>query len=342
MKKLITVLSIMATLVLFVVACGSKPAEGEQKTESAGVAKKSVAIVYSTGGKGDKSFNDSAFRGLQQAQKELGITFKEYEPKDATAEAENALRQFAESGEHDLIIGVGFTMKDAVTAVATAFPDQKFAIVDEQVDLPNVASLKFKEHEGSFLVGALAAMMSKTNTVGFVGALELPVIQKFQAGFEQGAKYVNPNIKTLSVYLGGANPFNDPASAKAKTETLIQQGADVIYHAAGGSGNGMFQAVKEKGVFAIGVDSNQDDIIPGFVLTSMLKNVDTAIFNTVKSVLDGKFEAKVQEFGINENGVGTTDFKLTKDKIGEENIKKLEQIKEDIKAGKIQVKPTLN
>ena len=342
MKKLITVLSIMATLVLFVVACGSKPAEGEQKTESAGAAKKSVAIVYSTGGKGDKSFNDSAFRGLQQAQKELGITFKEYEPKDTSAEAENALRQFAESGEHDLIIGVGFTMKDAVTAVATAFPDQKFAIVDEQVDLPNVASLKFKEHEGSFLVGALAAMMSKTNIVGFVGALESPVIQKFQAGFEQGAKYVNPNIKTLSVYLGGANPFNDPASAKAKTETLIQQGADVVYHAAGGSGNGMFQAVKEKGVFAIGVDSNQDDIIPGFVLTSMLKNVDTAVFNTIKSVLDGKFEAKVQEFGINENGVGTTDFKLTKDKIGEENIKKLEQIKEDIKAGKIQVKPTLN
>ncbi len=342
MKKLITVLSIMATLVLFVVACGSKPAEGEQKSEGAGAAKKSVAIVYSTGGKGDKSFNDSAFRGLQQAQQELGITFKEYEPKDATAEAENVLRQFAESGEHDLIIGVGFTMKDAVTAVATAFPDQKFAIVDEEVDLPNVASLKFKEHEGSFLVGALAAMMSKTNTVGFVGALESPVIQKFQAGFEQGAKYVNPNIKTLSVYLGGANPFNDPASAKAKTETLIQQGADVVYHAAGGSGNGMFQAVKEKGVFAIGVDSNQDDIIPGFVLTSMLKNVDTAVFNTIKSVLDGKFEAKVQEFGINENGVGTTDFKLTKDKIGEENIKKLEQIKEDIKAGKIQVKPTLN
>ena len=342
MKKLITVLSIMATLVLFVVACGSKPAEGEQKTESAGAAKKSVAIVYSTGGKGDKSFNDSAFRGLQQAQKELGITFKEYEPKDATAEAENVLRQFAESGEHDLIIGVGFTMKDAVATVAAAFPDQKFAMVDDEVDLPNVASLKFKEHEGSFLVGALAAMMTKTNTVGFVGALESPVIQKFQAGFEQGAKYVNPNIKTLSVYLGGANPFNDPASAKAKTETLIQQGADVVYHAAGGSGNGMFQAVKEKGVFAIGVDSNQDDIIPGFVLTSMLKNVDTAVFNTIKSVLDGKFEAKVQEFGINENGVGTTDFKLTKDKIGEENIKKLEQIKEDIKAGKIQVKPTLN
>ena len=342
MKKLITVLSIMATLVLFVVACGSKPAEGEQKTESAGAAKKSVAIVYSTGGKGDKSFNDSAFRGLQQAQKELGITFKEYEPKDATAEAENVLRQFAESGEHDLIIGVGFTMKDAVATVAAAFPDQKFAMVDDEVDLPNVASLKFKEHEGSFLVGALAAMMSKTNTVGFVGGLESPVIEKFQAGFEQGAKYVNPNIKTLSVYLGGANPFNDPASAKAKTETLIQQGADVVYHAAGGSGNGMFQAVKEKGVFAIGVDSNQDDIIPGFVLTSMLKNVDAAIFNTIKSILDGKFEAKVQEFGINENGVGTTDFKLTKDKIGEENIKKLEQIKEDIKAGKIQVKPTLN
>ena len=338
MKKVLSLFAVFFAFV-FLISCGAKT--GEEAATKAEAPKK-VAIVYSTGGKGDKSFNDSAFRGLQQAQKELGITFKEYEPKDTSAEAENALRQFAESGEHDLIIGVGFTMKDAVATVAAAFPDQKFAMVDDEVDLPNVASLKFKEHEGSFLVGALAAMMSKTNTVGFVGGLESPVIEKFQAGFEQGAKYVNPNIKTLSVYLGGANPFNDPASAKAKTETLIQQGADVVYHAAGGSGNGMFQAVKEKGVFAIGVDSNQDDIIPGFVLTSMLKNVDAAIFNTIKSILDGKFEAKVQEFGINENGVGTTDFKLTKDKIGEENIKKLEQIKEDIKAGKIQVKPTLN
>ncbi len=347
MKRLVTIFSIMATLVLFVACGGPKPATGEQKkTEeqkpvTTTEAKKSIAIVYSTGGKGDKSFNDAAFRGLEQAQKELGITFKEYEPKDATAEAKDALTQFAETGEFEVIIGVGFTMKDSVTAVAEAFPDQKFAIIDEEVNLPNVVSLKFKEHEGSFLVGSLAAMMSKTGTIGFVGAIESPVIQKFHAGYEQGAKYVNPNIKIVSVYLGGANAFNDPASAKTKTETLIQQKADVVYHAAGASGAGVFQAAKEKNVYAIGVDSNQDSIVPGLILTSMMKYVDVAVFDTVKAALDGKFESKVQELGIKENGVGTTDFEFTKDKIGEENIKKLEQIKQEIKDGKVVVKPTL-
>ena len=346
MKRLVTIFSIMATLLLFVACGGSKPATGEQKTDGQGQtgtteAKKSVAIVYSTGGKGDKSFNDAAFRGLELAQKELGITFKEYEPKDATAEAKDILTQFAETSEFELIIGVGFTMKDSVVAVAEAFPDQKFAIIDEEINLPNVESLKFKEHEGSFLVGALAAMMSKTGTVGYVGGMESPLIQRFQTGYEQGAKYINPNIKIVSVYVGGSNPFNDPASAKSKTETLIQQGADVVYHAAGASGAGMFQAAKEKNIYSIGVDSNQDSIVPGLVLTSMMKYVDTAVFNSVKSVLDGKFEAKVREFGIAENGVGTTEFEFTRDKIGEENIKKLDQIKQEIKDGKIVVKPTL-
>ncbi len=251
------------------------------------------------------------------------------------------MSQFAESGEFEIIIGVGFTMKDSVISVAESFPNQKFAIIDEEVNLPNVASLKFKEHEGSFLVGSLAAMMSKTGTIGFVGAMESPIIQKFHAGYEQGAKYVNPNIKIASVYIGGANAFNDPASAKTKTETLIQQGADVVYHAAGASGAGVFQSAKEKNIYAIGVDSNQDDIVPGLVLTSMMKYVDIAVFDIVKEVTDGKFEARIQEFGIKENGVGTTDFEFTKDKIGEENIKKLNQIKEEIKNGKVVVKPTL-
>ena len=340
MRRFVTIFSILAIFVLFVACGGSKPATGEQKAGS-GDVKKSVAIVYSTGGKGDKSFNDAAFRGLEQAKKELGITFKEYEPKDVTAEARDILSQFAESGEFEIIIGVGFTMKDSVISVAEAFPNQKFAIIDEEVNLPNVASLKFKEHEGSFLVGSLAAMMSKTGTIGFVGAMESPIIQKFHAGYEQGAKYVNPNIKIASVYIGGANAFNDPASAKTKTETLIQQGADVVYHAAGASGAGLFQSAKEKNIYAIGVDSNQDDIVPGLVLTSMMKYVDIAVFDIVKEVTDGKFEARIQEFGIKENGVGTTDFEFTKDKIGEENIKKLNQIKEEIKNGKVVVKPTL-
>lgn len=341
MKKLVKILSIMATLVLFVACGGKKAAEGEQAAAAPAAAAKKVAIVYSTGGKGDKSFNDSAFRGLEEAKAKLGIEFAEYEPKDASAEAKDQLAQYAGSGEYELVIGVGFTMKDSVEAVAKDFPNQKFAIIDEEVNLPNVVSLKFKEHEGSFVVGALAAMMSKTGTVGFIGGMELPVIKKFEAGFVQGAKYVNPNIKTVSVYIGGASAFNDPDSARTKTETLIQQGADVVYHAAGGSGAGMFEAAKEKGIYAIGVDSNQDGIAPGIILTSMMKYVDVAVFNTVQAVLDGKFEGKVQEFGIKENGVGTTQFEFTKDKIGEENIKKLETIKQEIKDGKISVTPTL-
>ena len=182
-------------------------------------------------------------------------------------------------------------------------------------------------------------MMTKTGTIGFVGANESDLIKKFYDGYEQGAKYVKPDIKVLKVYIGGSNAFNDPASAKAKTETLIQQKADVIYHASGASGAGVFQAVKEKNVYGIGVDSNQDGLYPGTILTSMMKYVDNTVFDTIKSVVDGNFKAETKVFGIKENGVGTTDFEFTKDKIGEENIKKLEQIKQDIRDGKIVVKP---
>ena len=346
MKKIVTIFSVIFALML-VVACGNKPATGEQvkdgKTSADSTnSKKAVAVVYSTGGKGDKSFNDATFRGLQKAQKELGITFKEYEPKDPATEAKNALTQFAESGEFDLIIAVGYTMKDSLVAVAQTFPDQKFAIIDETVNgLPNVASILFKEQEGSFLVGALAGMMDKTGTIGFVGANESELIKRFYAGYVQGAKYIKPEIKVLPVYIGGNNAFNDQASAKAKTETLVQQGADVIYHAAGASGLGVFQAVKEKNIYGIGVNSDQDGLYPGTILTSMLKYVDNATFDVIKAAVEGKFEPKVQTFGIKENGVGTTNFEFTKDKIGEENIKRLEQIKQDIKDGKIQVKPAL-
>ena len=209
MKRILTMFSLMAVLVLFV-ACGggSKPAEGEQKKDGdkqvaqSSDVKKSIAVVYSTGGKGDKSFNDSVFRGLEKAKAELGITYKEYEPKNPEGEAKDALEKFAETGEFDLIIAVGFTMKESLLAAAAAYPDQKFVIIDEVVnDVPNIASITFKEHEGSFLVGALAAMMSKSGTVGFIGGMELPVIKKFQAGYEQGAKHVNPNIKVSSVCL---------------------------------------------------------------------------------------------------------------------------------------------
>lgn len=332
MKKVLKLLMGILTLI-FVVACGSK----EATTENNGTPHK-VAIVYSTGGKGDKSFNDSAYRGLTQAKDELGIEFSEYEPKDPSAEAKTQLSNYAQTGEYDLIIGVGFTMKDSLEAVAAEFPDQKFALIDEVIEgKDNVVSLMFREEEGSFLVGALAALMSKTGTVGFVGGVEAPVIYRFESGYEQGAKYINPDIKVLSAYIGGGSAFNDPIAGKQLASTLIQKGADIVFHAAGASGAGVFQAAKEAKVYAIGVDSNQDDVEKGTILTSMIKNVDNAVYATIKDTLDGKFQAGVRYFGIKENGVGTTNFEFTKDVIGNENIQKLDELKEKITKDELKV-----
>lgn len=287
-----------------------------------------VGIVLSTGGLGDKSFNDSAYKGLEKAKEDLGIEFKYVEPA-SPAEDEEFLRQYADA-DYDLIIATGFQMTEAAKAVAADYPDLKFAMIDDVIDLPNVKSLTFKEEEGSFLVGALAAMMSKTGTIGFVGGMENPLIKKFQVGYEQGAKYVNPKIKVLSVYTTGPNPFNDPVRGKENAISEINQGADVVYHAAGGTGIGVIDAAKEKGVYAIGVDSDQDGVAPGTVLTSMIKRVDVAVYDTVKSVKDGDFKPGLTVYGVAENGVGMTDFQFTKEKIGAEKIAKLDEIAKKI------------
>jgi len=308
-----------------------------KKKEGAESGAKKIGIVLSIGGLGDKSFNDSAYRGLVQAKKDLAIEFKYVEP-GSPAEDEQYLRQFADAG-YDLVIGTGFLMKDSVEKVAGEYPDLKFAIIDSVIDLPNVASLVFKEHEGSFLVGALAGLMTKSNVVGFVGGMDIPLIRKFQSGYIQGVKYVNPNAKILGVYTSGSsNPFNDPVAGKENTLSLIGQGADVVYHAAGGTGMGVIEAAKQKGVFAIGVDSNQDGTAPGTVLTSMIKKVDRAVFETTKSITENNFKAGVNVFGVTEDGVGTTDYEFTRDIIGEAKIAKIDQIREDIKTGKIVVK----
>ena len=343
MKKALLILTLM---MLFLISCGSKSTEGEgtgtaAAENTANGENVKVAVVYSTGGLGDNSYNDATKRGLEKAKTELGITYDEYEPKDPNTEAENKLREFAEAGDYTLIVATGFTMKDALMNVAKEFPEQKFVIIDETIEgMPNVASLTFKEHEGSFLAGALAAMMTKSNVVGYVGGAEAPVIQKFEIGFEQGAKYVKPDVKFLPVYIGGTNAFNDPASAKIKAGALIDQGADVIYHASGASGSGVFQAAKDKGIYAIGVDSNQDGLVKGTILTSMIKKVDTAVFNSVKEVKDGKFEGKVYQYGLKEDGLGITDCEFTKEVIGQENLDKLNEIKEKIVSGEIVVSPT--
>ncbi|MFW6367010.1 MAG: BMP family lipoprotein [Spirochaetota bacterium] len=328
MKKVLAVMLVAA--LVCAAGCGK---QGEQKQEEKTVK---VGIVLSIGGLGDKSFNDAAYRGLEWAKRDFDMEFNYVEPA-STAEDEQFLTQYAQSG-YDLIIATGFLMKDACEKVAKQYPDTKFAIIDSVIDLPNVSSLTFKEHEGSFLVGALAGLMTESNTIGFVGGMEIPLIKKFEYGYEQGAKYTNPNVKILSLYTTGQNPFNDPVQGKDNALNQIGQGADVVYHAAGGTGLGVIEACKEKGVWAIGVDSNQDGVAKGTVLTSMLKKVDVAVYDTVKSVIEGNFESGVQSFGVKEGGVGTTDFEFTRDKIPAEYLVQLDEIKELIKTGELEVK----
>ncbi|MGL4944687.1 MAG: BMP family lipoprotein [Fusobacteriaceae bacterium] len=335
MKKLFSSLVVLSSLLL--TACGgSKEATKPAETATQATNPLKVGIVLSTGGLGDKSFNDSAYRGLEMAKKELGVEFKYVEPA-SSAEDEQFLREYADAN-YDLIIATGFQMTDAAKKVAADYPNIKFAMIDDIVESSNTRNLLFKEEEGSFLMGAVAAMMSKTGTIGFVGGIEVPLIQKFQRGYEQGAKYVNPNMKVLTAYAGGQNPFNDPLKGKEIAISEIKQGADVVYHAAGATGIGVIEGAKELGKYAIGVDSDQDDVAPGVVLTSMLKNVDVAVYDTVKSVIDGKFQAGTHAFGIAENGVGATDFRNTKEIIGAENLAKLDEIIAKIKSGEIVVK----
>ncbi|SHJ56631.1 nucleoside-binding protein [Anaerobranca californiensis DSM 14826] len=298
MKKNLIIL--LVTLMVFSVALtgcgGGKADDGEEKLR--------VAIVYSTGGLGDKSFNDSAHRGLLRAEKELGITFDYVEPRDSAEDADY-LRGFAEEG-FDLVIAVGFQMADSLKTVAEEYPDIKFAIIDSVVDLPNVVSLVFAEHQGSFLAGALAALVTETDTIGFIGGISFPLIHRFEGGFIAGAQYINPDIKVLSQYAGS---FGDPATGKEIALSQIDSGADVIYHASGGTGGGLFEAAMERGIYAIGVDSNQNFLAPGYGIASMLKRVDVAVFETVKRLQDGEFaggEAVMFDLAI--DGVGLTDL----------------------------------
>jgi basic membrane protein A len=331
MKKLLVIVLAAAMMI----ATGCKKEQGQAQEDKT----IKVGIVLSIGGLGDKSFNDSAYRGLEMAKSDFGIEFNYVEPA-SPAEDEQFLLQYAESG-YDLIVATGFLMKDPCEKVAKQYPDIKFVMIDSFIDLPNVASLTFKEHEGSFLVGALAAMMSKSGKVGFVGGMEIPLIKKFQAGYIDGVKHINPDIEVISLYTTGQNPFNDPVQGKNNATTQIGQGADVVYHAAGGTGLGVIEAAKEKGVWAIGVDSNQDDVAKGTVLTSMMKNVDLAVYNNVKKVVDGTFQGGIQELGIKEKGVGTTEFEFTKDAIGPDNIAKLKELEQKIISGEIKVNDTM-
>jgi basic membrane protein A len=219
------------------------------------------------------------------------------------------MRILAERG-YDLIIGVGFAQAPIMQNVARDYPNLRFAIVDGVVDTPNVASLLFKEHEGSFLVGMIAGLMTKNNKIGFVGGMDIPLIHRFQTGYEEGARYANPQVQILDAYVGITDgAWNNPGKGKELAKAQIESGADVIFHAAGNSGLGVFDAAVEgskpqKKLYAIGVDSDQTWVKPGFILTSMMKRVDVAVYNAVKDAVEGRFTGGLHLFGLDNNGVG--------------------------------------
>jgi len=289
------------------------------------------AVIFDMGGKFDKSFNQAGYQGAEQWKKETGKAYLEFEISNDTQRVQ-AIRRMAEKGASP-IISIGFAQASALQQVAKDFPKTQFAIIDAQVNLPNVQSLLFKEHEGSYVVGAMAALVTKTNKVGFVGGMDIPLIRKFQCGYEQGAKATNPKIEVFSNMTGTTSTaWNDPTRGGELAKAQFTKGSDVVFAAAGGTGVGVYQAAKDAGKLAIGVDSNQNHLQPGTMLTSMVKRVDVAVYNVLKGWKPG-----VQVLGLKEGGV---DYALDNDnaKLIPPPLKaKVDAIKADIIAGKIKV-----
>ena len=289
-----------------------------------------VAIVFATGGLGDKSFNDTCYEGIKKAEKDFNIGFDYVEPT-AIAEYEGFHRQYAKSGDYALIIGIGFDQADAISIVADEYPDQKFAIVDMVVDKPNVASLVFRENEGAFLVGAAAGEKTETNKIGFVGGMDIPLIRKFLAGYKYGAEYVNPDVEVTWKYVGD---WVDPAKGKELALAEYDDGADIVFAAAGRSGLGAIDAAAEQGKLVIGVDADQCDDDPAKIksfLCSMLKRVDVAVYETIKTVVNGTFTGGVKNFGAAENGVGVCDH------VPDDIKDQIDDLMEKVASGEIKV-----
>ena len=269
----------------------------------------SVGLVFDVGGRGDKSFNDAAFAGLDSAKRELGIAYEVIEPGEG-GDRESALRQLA-AGPSRVIFGIGFLFSDDIKAVAREFPAKQFACVDMNVAEgetlpPNLVALKFREPEGSYLVGALAGLVSKTGNVGFLGGMEIPLIKKFEAGYRAGVLAVRPRARVQVKYAGTTgNAFKDPTKGKELGLAMYGAGADIVFHASGSTGLGLFEAAQERGALAIGVDSDQHESMPGHILTSMVKRVDVCVYDTIRDALQQRFPGgQVHEFGLADDGVG--------------------------------------
>lgn len=341
----ICMLAILLVSTSFISGCGKKEvplaAEGSKKVK--------VGLVFDVGGRGDKSFNDAAYAGLEKARGDFGdkVEIKYLEPAGGGENREQLVRLLAQE-KYDVILGVGFIFTETITKVAKEFPQTKFGLVDGYVpdlkDSSNISCLLFKDHEGSFLVGAAAALKSKNGKVGFVGGMQIPTIEKFEAGYMSGAKFVNPNIEVISDYIGTTGEaFKDPVKGKELALKQIKYGVDVVYHASGASGIGVLEAAASQKALAIGVDSDQSltatETQRPYILTSMLKRVDTAVYNTIKSVIDKNFKGGYQEFGLKDNGVTYAENEYNKNLIND--IKpRLEEIKGKIISGEIKVPAT--
>ena len=261
------------------------------------------AVIYDMGGKFDKSFNEGVWNGVQKFTAESGVEVLEFEVTNET-QREQAMRRMAERGA-TVILGVGFAQADAISKVAAEYPDRQFSIIDVGwLDAPNLRQYVFKEHEGSYIVGVAAAKASKTNKVGFIGGMDIPLIRKFACGYVGGVKSVSGGAEVYQNMTGSTpSAWNDPAKGAELTQSQIDRGADVVYHAAGGTGGGVIQAAADAGKLAIGVDSNQNGMAPGSVLTSMLKRVDVAAYETFRDAKAGKFTSGIVTLGLAEGGV---------------------------------------
>lgn len=341
LRKLLLLLALLLVfdVVLFFVGPGGDPVPPGDRVFR-------VGLVFDVGGRGDKSFNDSAWNGLHRAQQELPVHGEYIEPGEG-ADRESALRMLAARG-FDLVVGVGFIFTDDVTLVAREYPERSFACVDYAVSTdaegrpipppPNVAALKFREEEGSFLVGAIAGLTSRSRAVGFIGGMDIPLIRKFEAGYRAGVRAVCPDCRLVSNYAGVTGAaFKDPGKGKELASTQYQGGVDVIFHASGSTGLGVFEAARLHDGLAIGVDADQQGEAPGHVLTSMVKRVDNAVYRVIKDVVEGKFRGGIASFGLTEDGVGFVADEDNARWLTPEVTARVEALRGDILAGRLRV-----
>jgi basic membrane protein A and related proteins len=320
MKKILLTLMATASMAASALAADVKP-----------------AVIFDLGGKFDKSFNEAAFNGAEKFKAETGIEYRDFEIAN-DAQREQALRKFAGDGNNPIVVA-GFSWAAALEKIAPEYPDTKFAIIDMVVTgQPNVKSIVFKEQEGSYLAGVMAAMAAASNKVGFVGGMDIPLIHKFACGYVGGVKSVKPDAEVFQAYTGSdPSAWNDPVKGGEITKSQISQGADVVYHAAGGTGVGVLQAAAEANKLGIGVDSNQNGLQPGKVLTSMLKRVDVAVYSTFMDAKNDKFVADIQNLGLKEEGVGVALDDNNKALVTPEMLAAVDKAKADIIAGTVTV-----